>query len=78
LRASIDKHQIPVESLGKLPHPTTYAFVLSDVKVFADPIPVHNVRGGFWVNLTPENVPDRFGELESLEILPEQAKLTPR
>jgi hypothetical protein len=74
LRANIDKHWIPVESLRQLLFRKTYAVVLADVKAFAVPIPV-NVRGGSRVTLTPENVPDRFGELEDVEILPEQAKL---
>ena len=69
-----DKHQIPLESLGRLLYRRTYALVLADVQAFAQPIPV-NVRGGAWVKLTPENVPDRFGELQGVEIPAEKPKV---
>lgn len=67
LQANADKHQIPQESLTQLPVPKPYAWVLADVKSFAEPIPVINSRGGTWVTLTPQNVPERFGELEPAE-----------
>ena len=75
LHANLDKHQVPLESLAQLPYPKTYAVVLSDVKAFAEPIAVINVRGGTWINLTPENVPDRFAELDGVALPPEQPKI---
>jgi hypothetical protein len=73
LQANTEKHQIP--SLTELPTPKPYAWVLADVKPFAEPIPVVHSKGGTWVTLTPENVPNRFNELEPAQTPAEQPKL---
>jgi hypothetical protein len=65
LRANGDKHQIPMEMLVELPYPKTYAWVLSEVNPFRDPIVYKHPSGAvIWVRLTPENVPSRYDELE--------------
>ena len=74
MHVNAEKCQIPLELLTQLPYPS-YALVFSEVKAFAEPIPVLNVRGGTWVKLTPENVPGRFGELEGVDLPPEQPKV---
>ena len=64
LQANLDKHQLPLESLSQPPFPKTYAWVLSEPKPLAEPITINNCRGGTWVRLTPQNVPNRLSELE--------------
>ena len=65
LRAEAEKQQAPVEMLMTSPGTKTFAWVLSDVKALAEPIP-HTHTGGsmIWVKLTAENVPSRYSELE--------------
>jgi hypothetical protein len=65
LRTEAAKQQVPVEGVASPPSGKVYAWVLSDVKPFAEPIPyIHPVGTVVWVKLGPENVPTRLNELE--------------
>ena len=75
LKAQAELHRIPVETLTALPHTRTYAWVLSEVKVFVEPIAYKHPSGSVvWVKLTPENVPGRYGELEGQALPPTPAE----
>ena len=64
LRAEADRQHVAVEVLSA--SPKAYAWVLSDVKSMAEPIPYsHSAGSAVWVKLTPENVPARYSELET-------------
>jgi hypothetical protein len=65
LRAEAGKQQVPVEMLMSSPGAKSFAWILSEVKALAEPIPCsHATTSTMWMKLTPENVPSRYSELE--------------
>ncbi len=77
LRADAAPQQVPVEMLMSSPGAKAFAWVLSDVKALAEPIPYTPATGAMmWVKLTPENVPNRYNELEGQAQPAPQLELT--
>ena len=67
VQANTEKHGLPLDSMGQLPNPKTFAWVLANAKTVTEPIQLTDCRGGTWVRLTAQNVGARFGELETPE-----------
>lgn len=66
LRAQAALQQTPVEVLTSSSSAKAFAWILSDVKPFAEPIPYQHPTGSVvWVKLTPQNVPARYEELDA-------------
>ena len=69
MREHAPKHQIPMKDLNdRLPYEKTYAWVMAEPKPLSQPIPYKHPSGAvIWVRLNADNVPQRFGELVSVE-----------
>lgn len=57
LRASEERHRIPLHLLDTLPYPKTFAWVIRDAKPLTTPIVYRHPYGAvIWVNLNEQNV----------------------
>ena len=63
LRATAERHRIPLHMLDRLPYPQTYAWVVGNPKPLATPIAYRHPSGAvIWVRLDQQNVVE-FGRL---------------